>query len=54
MRLHALLPCRLLPLAVARAGLPDDATIAAELRADVEDAKQARATQPRPGGCLWA
>jgi CubicO group peptidase (beta-lactamase class C family) len=43
MRIAALLLCLLLPLAPARASLPDDAAIAAELRAYVEDAKQAPA-----------
>jgi CubicO group peptidase (beta-lactamase class C family) len=42
MRPIALLLCLLLPLA-ARAALPDDATIAGELRAYVEDAKQSPA-----------
>lgn len=40
-RIATLLLCWLLPIAGARAGLPDDATIAAELRRYVEDAKQA-------------
>lgn len=38
-----LLACLLPTIAPARAGLPDDATIAAELRAYVEDAKQSPA-----------
>ncbi len=43
MRIAAVLLCLLLPCAAAGGALPDDAAIAAELRAYVEDARQAPA-----------